>query len=323
MLIPPPPATILTVARSNFVAHFGTRTIEDFPDKGNGVFYRNSHVRIAELRRGLSKTLIAGERSTRTGTSTWVGVIPGADRAMARIVGTAEKQPNDVLGDVANFSSDHVAGVNFLVGDSSVKLINDETDPRVFKAMSTRDGIIPLSDSGDPRPPDPPPPPNPPSADDPTSGGTTPIPDKPPDDPTGSDLPGAGDSGPAGNGDTGSAGSGTGGSSTGGSGTGGSGGGTDNMGSSGTGAGDVSGSQNPPSSDPTPPPASGSETPSGSPTPPSQTDDGSTLKSGSDSGTTESNDDNKPQTGNAKSENGTKTGSKGGAVKRRQFAKIR
>jgi prepilin-type N-terminal cleavage/methylation domain-containing protein len=140
---PPSSASILNVARANYTGVFGTRPIEDNPDAGNGVFYRNSRVRFSQLTQGVSKTVFVGERSSRTGLATWVGVIPGADRAMARILGTTEKMPNDVLGDVANFSSEHASGVNFFVGDSSVKLVTDEIDAHFFRAMCTRDGTVP------------------------------------------------------------------------------------------------------------------------------------------------------------------------------------
>lgn len=319
-LIPAPPPTVLTVARSNYVGHFGTRPIEEFPDAGNGVFYRNSRVRVSELPQGLGKTLFAGERSTRTGVSTWIGVIPGADQAMARIVGTAVKQPNDVLWDEAKFSSEHVAGVNFLVGDSSVKLINDETDPHLFKVMSTRSGVVPLDDTGDPRPVDPPPPTNPPTSDDPNSGETQtpPVPAKPPDDPTGTDLPGTGDTGATdkstGSAGTGSAGTGSAGSGSAGSGSGSSGsgssGGSGTGGSTGTGdtgggnanppqTGDSSGTQNPPSTEPTTPPTIGSDSP---------TNDGSKPPSPTD-------DSSKPQTGKPKTADSTKRGSGGNSSK--------
>jgi prepilin-type N-terminal cleavage/methylation domain-containing protein len=143
VVAPPAPTSLLTVARANYFGVYGTRPIEDAPDAGNGVFYRNSRVRFSQLKQGISKTVFVGERSSRTGLSTWVGIIPGADRPMARILGTIEKMPNDVLGDVANFSSEHASGVNFHVGDNSVKLVTDEIDPHVFRAMCTRDGTVP------------------------------------------------------------------------------------------------------------------------------------------------------------------------------------
>jgi prepilin-type N-terminal cleavage/methylation domain-containing protein len=139
--LPTVPSSLLTVARSNYAGVFGTKSIDDGPDFGNGVFFRKSHVRFEEVNRGRTKTAMVGERSSRTGAATWVGVIPGADRAMARVVGTSEQLPNDVLGDVPNFSSEHGPVTNFLLVNAGVKVITDDIDPAVFRAMSTRDGL--------------------------------------------------------------------------------------------------------------------------------------------------------------------------------------
>jgi prepilin-type N-terminal cleavage/methylation domain-containing protein len=136
-----PASPLLIVARSNYPGVFGTKPIEEAPDFGNGVFFRNSHVRMEEVNRGRTKTALVGERSSRTGAATWVGVIPGANSATARVVGTGEQLPNDVLGDVANFSSEHGAVTNFLLVNAGVRSVADDIDPAVFRAMSTRDGL--------------------------------------------------------------------------------------------------------------------------------------------------------------------------------------
>jgi prepilin-type N-terminal cleavage/methylation domain-containing protein len=139
--LPPMASNLLTVARSNFVGVFGTKPIEDGPDLGNGIFFRNSHVRFGEIDRGGTISALVGERSARTGAATWVGIIPGADHAMARIVGTGEKLPNDVMeDDVADFSSEHAGVTNFLFVDR-VEAINDDIDPALFRAMASRDGL--------------------------------------------------------------------------------------------------------------------------------------------------------------------------------------
>jgi len=150
----PLPSPLLTVARSNYLGVFGTKQIELWPDTGDGVFYRNSATKLSQLaQHGQSNTAVIGERSTRTSAATWVGVIPGADRALARIVGTSENLPNDVIdNDLANFSSDHGSTTNFLFADSSVKAIGDEIDQGLFRDMSTRGGAS-NSSSGIPTPP--------------------------------------------------------------------------------------------------------------------------------------------------------------------------
>lgn len=131
---------MFTVARANYAGVFGRNIIEDQPSNGDGTFFRNSHLRFADIRDGLSNTLIVGERSSRLEVPTWVGSVPGADRSMARVVGRAGRVPNDVLNDFSDFSSYHVFGANFLVADGAVRTISDEIALDVYRALVTRSG---------------------------------------------------------------------------------------------------------------------------------------------------------------------------------------
>ena len=128
------------VARANFLAVFGTRTIEANPGSGDGVFFQNSAVRFADVRDGLSNTLLVGERCSRLGNGTWVGAVPGADHGMARVVGRAGSVPNHVLNDFADFSSYHPFGANFVMADGAVRPISDQVDLTVYRALATRNG---------------------------------------------------------------------------------------------------------------------------------------------------------------------------------------
>ncbi len=128
------------VARANYVGMFGTEEIEHAPDDGDGVFYQNSRIRFRDLRDGLSKTIVVGERSSRIDKSMWVGVVAGADEAMARVVGSADHAPNDPHNHFEDFSSEHTSVTNFLFGDGSVQAIDDEIDLEVYHALATRDG---------------------------------------------------------------------------------------------------------------------------------------------------------------------------------------
>jgi len=132
------------VARANYTGVFGILVIEQTPSAGDGTFFHNSQVRFADVRDGLSNTLIVGERSSRLDSPTWVASVPGAHRAMARVVGRSDRVPNDVLGDFSDFSSHHVFGANFLLGDGAVKMISDEVDPVVYHAWATRAGGEPV-----------------------------------------------------------------------------------------------------------------------------------------------------------------------------------
>lgn len=131
---------LFEVGRSNYPGVFGTLEIEDDPANGDGTFYYNSQLGLADLRDGLSNTLIVGERHSQLGGSTWTGVITGANAAMVRIVGSADHTPNDPHHHFDDFTSRHPSGVHFLAGDGSVRRINNTIDLRVYHALITREG---------------------------------------------------------------------------------------------------------------------------------------------------------------------------------------
>jgi len=131
---------LFEIARANYVGVFGTFEIEDAPDRGDGTFFFRSRVRFASLTDGTSNTIIVGERSSRLGGSIWHGVIHEASANMARIVGVTDHTPNHRDHHFDDFSSYHPAGANFLRGDGSVSLINDQIDLSVYKALATRQG---------------------------------------------------------------------------------------------------------------------------------------------------------------------------------------
>jgi prepilin-type N-terminal cleavage/methylation domain-containing protein len=153
---------ILTeAARSNYVAVFGTGEVgEDPPEPADGVFYRNSKTRVADITDGLSNTFFIGERGTRLASITWLGAIYGSgvpknplmgapsswvgEGAAVHCLGHASNEPghtpNGRAGHVDDFASFHPTGVLFLRGDGSVRIINDTIDPAVYQAMVTRAG---------------------------------------------------------------------------------------------------------------------------------------------------------------------------------------
>jgi type II secretory pathway pseudopilin PulG len=131
---------IFPLARANYAGVFGTRPIEDGANDGDGVFFHNSAIRTALIRDGMSNTILVGERSSRLGSTTWVGSVTGAQKSMARVVGRTGKVPNDVLGYFEDFSSHHVAGAHFLFGDGSVRMLSDSIELRTYRALATRSG---------------------------------------------------------------------------------------------------------------------------------------------------------------------------------------
>jgi type II secretory pathway pseudopilin PulG len=137
------------LAVGNYVGNFGTGNIHDCGTvpagkqfTGDGVFFHNSAVKIRDIRDGLSHTFLVGERSSTLGFSTWVGTPADDDCGPGLVLGSALDAPNS-LGfvtnpDPHNFSSKHTHGTNFCLADGSVRLIEQEIDVAVYRALATR-----------------------------------------------------------------------------------------------------------------------------------------------------------------------------------------
>jgi prepilin-type N-terminal cleavage/methylation domain-containing protein len=153
-----------TLARANYVACFGTTEFEEHEDEheheehaanqphhsghshagevlhGDGMFFHNSKVTFGQVTDGLSFTLMVGERSSKFGFSTWVGVAAGGEEAFPRILGIADHPPNHPTAHFDDFGSMHPQGAHFAMGDASVRLIPATIGLQVYQGLSTRAG---------------------------------------------------------------------------------------------------------------------------------------------------------------------------------------
>jgi prepilin-type N-terminal cleavage/methylation domain-containing protein/prepilin-type processing-associated H-X9-DG protein len=145
------------IAKSNYVGSFGSHwkaQRKDWGDadfQGNGLFGRNSGLRISKIIDGTSQTLAVGERSLRNYAAVWAGGNSWqgcgfSDNQM--VLGTAFFPINDspIRENIdcdgrgsANFSSYHYGGTNFLFADGSVHFLSQQIDLDVFRNLAQRD----------------------------------------------------------------------------------------------------------------------------------------------------------------------------------------
>jgi prepilin-type processing-associated H-X9-DG protein len=138
-----------------------------FGKAGDGLFYRNSRNRVADVLDGLSNTIVVGERSADHSPSTWTGAFPGgrcpawmasvppspyapppgpaydnADWGEALVLshgnGTHIPCADFPIFDPDTFYSMHAGrGANFLFGDGSVHFLTSTINPAIFQGLCT------------------------------------------------------------------------------------------------------------------------------------------------------------------------------------------
>lgn len=167
------------VAYSSYVGMFGYGSLVEspgWPDQP-GVFYRNSAVRAADIRDGLSNTILLGERTYRhdfvagqtpvDAASTWYAAVPGTMRPAGLTgsgAGTMEGPASLVLGSVGqpatgaapavhqvfhktnhigSLSSRHFGGINVTAGDGSIHFLHDSIDYGLYRSLGQHsDGVL-------------------------------------------------------------------------------------------------------------------------------------------------------------------------------------
>ncbi len=148
---------MMSASTNSYAACYGMGGLLDTqPDQGNGVFFRNSKVRVGDITDGTSNTLAVGERPALFAKAPWAGTIssgtirttPGApvyssvihpppSMVMARVW---RKPLNDPWSEPIDFFSPHVGVVNFVFADGSVHGLPTSTDVLVLQGLATRAG---------------------------------------------------------------------------------------------------------------------------------------------------------------------------------------
>ena len=161
-------APICDVASSNYVGCVGSGdpsslypyvATDDPPgrDNGNGLFFRNRSIRVAEITDGTSQTIAFGEKSQNLARATWTGAVTNAavpitllqaedglspESGDALVIAhTGELDgPNSRPAHADQFWSLHPGGAQFLFADGSVRFLKEKRPLAIFQAMATRSG---------------------------------------------------------------------------------------------------------------------------------------------------------------------------------------
>jgi len=147
----------INAATNSYAACFGGLVeIANTPGKGDGLFYRNSRVRIADIRDGTSNTFAVGERAALFAQAPWAGAIsngtvritPGApvtstsveDAPVQVLAHCGSHALNDIQSDPDDFFTPHVGTAFFLFADGSTRPVSVKTDVDIIRSLATRNG---------------------------------------------------------------------------------------------------------------------------------------------------------------------------------------
>jgi prepilin-type N-terminal cleavage/methylation domain-containing protein len=116
-----------------------------------GMLSHLSHTRFRDVSDGLSQTFLLGERlfhkevaGSLPFTSSWCGYVSESDlyvfNSTPHVAASPLAQINRSASTPGNFSSQHPAGVNFAMGDGSIRFVSESIDHGIFEALGTPSG---------------------------------------------------------------------------------------------------------------------------------------------------------------------------------------
>jgi prepilin-type processing-associated H-X9-DG protein len=149
-------APICKIAPSSYAACCGGG-VSTTAATGNGCFYRNSAVRLSDIKDGTSNTIFIEERAFTNVQATWVGAVSGGyantgPSNKGAVAGKLGQGAGDLVlihaGTINNptgrnlddASSMHSGGANILFADGSVRFIPDSASTTILPALGTTFG---------------------------------------------------------------------------------------------------------------------------------------------------------------------------------------
>jgi prepilin-type N-terminal cleavage/methylation domain-containing protein/prepilin-type processing-associated H-X9-DG protein len=142
-----------------YAACYGSGELDEVPGPKEGVFYRNSRIRLADITDGSSTTLLIGDRAWSHAMAPWAGAVnrglvrggprnPWRDSSeavypapnFACVQANALNNRGDPDGSLDEFYSEHPGGVNLLFADGAVHFLHEQINRAVLLALGTRAG---------------------------------------------------------------------------------------------------------------------------------------------------------------------------------------